>query len=231
MGCHGARGPGAGRLRQRAPGRERARGRVRARGRRRVVPGPPEHRPALHDADRGPQHRRPRPAQPRGDDRHRGAGRRRPADAFATQPPMRGWPIPTSPCGSSTAGRRAATPPPATPGRSARSSPARRARSVWRLTAVRPGNYKVNYTRVARPARQGRPRRRPAHHRVVPRADLGRAGARARERQGRGRARRGRRAADAGDWSSVDEADVRFAGRSAQEVGRRRRTAPRRRSP
>ena len=61
----------------------------------------------------------------------------------------------------------------------------------WRLTAVRPGNYTVNYTVVARPARQGRPRQRPEHHRLVPRADLGRAGARARERQGRGRAREG----------------------------------------
>ena len=47
-------------------------------------------------------------------------------------------------------------------------SPARRARVEWRLTAVRPGDYTVNYRVVTRPQRQGRPRQRPERHRLVP---------------------------------------------------------------
>ena len=166
-----ARCAGAGRLRQRAPGRGRARGRVHARGRRRVVPGAPVHRPAratMRLAVRNTDDRelpnlavtiddRAAPAATSRRARSRSRGRR-PAPGRRA----------TSRCGSSTAGPRAARPPPRNTWAVGRDVPRPDARARVAPDRRAAGHLHGQLPRVARPRRQGGARQRPAHDRLVP---------------------------------------------------------------
>ena len=115
-----------------------------------------------------------------------------PAAAFATSgtdprladPERPVWIVDRGPSGGDTAASNTWAVGPLFPGQT---------REIeWRLTAVRPGNYTVNYS--VSPGLHGKAV--PANGQnvtgIVPRADLGRAGPRARERQGRSRPREGR---------------------------------------